>query len=298
MHWGVDLGGTKISAACMRDLRDPSSAWTSERPTPQSDGFEAIVVAIRDLVWTSAAEWGLDRPKVIGIGTPGPRDPRTGLMKNSNTTCLNGRDLLSSLEEALQARVFMANDANCFALSQARFGAGRGHRLVFGVILGTGVGGGIVIDGKAWSGGQGLGGEWGHNSFDPDGIECYCGRRGCLETLASGTALERLYHRITGERRSLKLIIDERSEATWIVQNHAVRWLGLALGHVVNLLDPDVIVLGGGASNMPILADRLAHEVSKHTFNPDGSLGTPILSAEHTDRAGVFGAAILPLEGC
>lgn len=295
MHWGIDLGGTKIGITAMDSPDQPNPERFMEMSTPRT-GYRALVDAISGLVVRAAQEWSLPRPEVIGIGTPGTTDPATGLMKNCNTTALNGRPLHADLERALEAKVFMANDANCFALSQARFGEAKGAKVVFGVIVGTGVGGGLVLNGEAWGGRHGLAGEWGHNCFDPSGHDCYCGRRGCLETLISGTALQRLYASRTGNSKTLPEIMEERSEHTWMIQNHLVQWLGLALGHVVNFLDPDVIVLGGGVSNLPVLYDRLPHEVSKHVFNPTRELRTPILPPSLADHAGVYGAALLPIE--
>jgi fructokinase len=231
---------------------------------------------------------------VVGIGTPGSLSRRTGTLKNSNTVCLNGQPLAADLEARLGLAVRLENDANCFALAEALLGAGRGHELVFGVILGTGVGGGIVVGGKLWGGPQDIAGEWGHHVLDPAGPACYCGQRGCVETMLSGPALEAEHVAAGGPPCGADAVAaravagDERAAAV------LERWLdrfGRALANVVNILDPSVVVLGGGLSNLAPLYARGREAVARHVFNDE--LTTPIVRNELGDSAGVIGAALL-----
>src|SRR5690242_14448924 len=247
---GVDLGGTKIEAAAL----DHAGAIVARQriATPAGD-YEATVESVGRLV--EALESQLGRGARVGVATPGARSLATGLMKNANSTCLIGRPLREDLERRLAREVRMANDANCFALSEAVDGAGRGARVVFGAILGTGVGGGIVIDGRALEGANAIAGEWGHNPL-PSPVEadlplpaCYCGRRGCIETYLSGPGLAADHVRATGDRLDAEAIAagaragDARCAQS--LERYAER-LARSLATVVNLLDPDVIVLGGG----------------------------------------------------
>jgi predicted NBD/HSP70 family sugar kinase len=241
------------------------------------------------------------KAQMVGIGTPGTIDPPTGLMKNSNTTVLNGKPLHTDLEEQLQLPVRMANDANCFAVAETQLGAGRSYRkgIVFGVIMGTGVGGGIVIRGEAWNGRQGIGGEWGHSFLDASGGPCYCGQVGCVETLISGTGLERYYQSQTGQNRKLADILqayhagdqDEHVQAT---VERLLHFFGKGLANVIDILDPTAIVLGGGLSKIDLLYGEGVARVQQHVFNP--RLDTPILRPQLGDSAGVFGAAMLTVQ--
>jgi predicted NBD/HSP70 family sugar kinase len=208
-------------------------------------------------------------------------------MRNANTTCLIGRPLHADLEARLEIPVRVANDANCFALAEALLGAAKGYRTVFGVIMGTGVGGGVVVDGKVLDGKSGITGEWGHNLLEPDGEPCYCGKQGCVETVLSGPALERWHLRQTGEAKKLKEIAAENGLAV----GHACAEFGRALSVVVNILDPDAIVLGGGVSNLERLYTDGEAALTANVFHDD-YLPT-ILRPHLGDSAGVFGAAML-----
>jgi fructokinase len=231
----------------------------------------------------------------VGIGTPGSVSRRTGMLKNSNTVCMNGQPLAADLEARLGLPVRMENDANCFALAEALLGAGRGHDMVFGVILGTGVGGGIVVGGRLWSGPQDIAGEWGHHVLDPAGPACYCGSRGCVETMLCGPALEAEHVAAGGPPCGADAVAaraaagDER--AVRVLDRYLDRF-GRALANVINILDPAVVVLGGGLSNLAVLhTARGRQAVARHVFNDE--LTTPIVQNELGDSAGVIGAALL-----
>jgi fructokinase len=289
-HVGIDLGGTKIEGVVL----DARGAPIVRRrvPTERDRGYDHVLDRVADVVATLRPH----APQVttIGVGTPGSLVVRDGTLKNSNTTCLNGRPVLDDLERRLRCRVRIENDANCFALAEARGGAGRGHRLVFGVILGTGVGAGIVIDGALWSGPQHIAGEWGHHVIDPAGPTCYCGQRGCAETFLSGPAIEAAYGRAGGPAVGAAEVV-ARAEAGEACAAAVIEgWLadfGRALANVVAILDPDVIVLGGGLSNVRALYDRGRAAVARVVFNDE--LRTPIVPNQLGDSAGVIGAALL-----
>lgn len=324
---GIDLGGTKTEGALM-DVHGNLLARI-RRDTPQHEGYRAILQNVDALVRDLDQRAGTVCS--VGIGTPGSLSARTGLLKNSNTVCLNGRPILKDLETLLGRPVRIANDANCFALSEAIDGAGRGHAVVFGVILGTGVGGGIVVHGQLLEGCQHIAGEWGHNPLDPQGPQCYCGRRGCVETLISGPGLERDYATwepaaaldndarapgaarrplgdagaaeanstaITARINNLTLdarAIAQRAESGDPLADAAMRRylerFGRAIAAVINILDPDAVILGGGLSNIERLYDQGRFEIAKHVFNDE--LRTLILRNFHGDSSGVRGAARL-----
>jgi fructokinase len=287
---GIDLGGTKIEGVVL----DETLAPTVRRrvPTERERGYEHILERVAALV----EELRPHAPdaSVIGIGTPGSLSMRDGRLKNSNTTCLNGRPLQTDLERRLGLPVRLENDANCFALAEALAGAGRGHALVFGVILGTGVGGGIVHQGNLWTGPQHIAGEWGHHGVDPDGPTCYCGRRGCVETLLSGPALEAAYRATGGPTASVAEIAGRATggdPTAGAALERYVESFGRALANVINILDPDVVVLGGGLSNLDVLYSSGRQAVARHVFNDE--FRTPIVRHQLGDSAGVIGAALL-----
>jgi len=265
---GVDLGGTKIEAAAL----DESGAIAVRRRVATPAGnYDETVRAVRELV--RGIEAGLGATAKVGVGTPGARSLADGRIKNANSTCLNGMALKEDLERALDREIRMANDANCFALSEAVDGAGAGARVVFGVILGTGVGGGIVVDRRVLTGVNAIAGEWGHNPLPlPEGSDmplrpCYCGRRGCVETYLSGAA----YAADGGDAY--------------------VRRLARSLAGVINVLDPDVIVLGGGVSNEDRLYTGLPELCKEFVFSDD--IRTRIVRPMYGDSSGVRGAAWL-----
>ena len=295
MRLGIDLGGTKIEIVALAD--DGSELLRRRVATPQGD-YPATLQAIAGLV--TDAEKELGRHGSVGIGIPGAESLVDGRIKNANSTCLIGQPLHADLQHLLQREIRLANDANCFALSEAIDGAGRGAACVFGVILGTGVGGGIVIDGRVLVGANAIAGEWGHNPLPADPADplppqrCYCGRDGCNETWLSGPGLAADHQRHTGIALTAADIAhqaaagDAACAAT--LDRHARR-LGRALASVINLLDPDVVVLGGGLSQMAQLYEKLPGYCRAHVFSDD--LRTRILPPAHGDSSGVRGAAWL-----
>ena len=292
--WGIDLGGTKIEGVVLPSRDSAEPLCRLRVPTGAEGGYAGVRDRICGLVEAMKAEAG-EAPRAIGIGTPGVLDPETGLIKNSNTTCLIGEPLRDDLERELGVDIAMANDANCFALAEAALGAGRGAETVFGVIMGTGVGGGVVVNGRVLYGCQGIAGEWGHNLLDPEGPDCYCGRRGCVETFLSGPHLERFYEQAAGRRRSLADIVDLHRAGS---DPHAaatverlLAYFGRALAVVVNLLDPHVVVLGGGVSNVDLLYSEGPGRLARWMFND--RCETRIARNQLGDSAGVFGAAML-----
>ncbi|MEW6753182.1 MAG: ROK family protein [Candidatus Latescibacterota bacterium] len=291
-YWGIDLGGTKIEGVVLASTTDPSPLCRIRIPTGAAGGYDHILSRVQGLVERMRAETGV-APERIGFGTPGVLDPQRSTLKNSSTTCYNGQPLKRDLERLLGIPAVLANDANCFALAEALLGAGAGAPTVFGVILGTGVGGGVVIDGRVLDGAQGIAGEWGHNVLDPGGPPCYCGRSGCVETFLCGPALERHYAAQSGVWRPLPQIAARRGEdpAAAATIGRLLGCFGRALAQVVNILDPHVVVLGGGVSNLDVLYEEGAREVERHVFND--RLETRIVRHGLGDSAGVFGAAML-----
>jgi fructokinase len=292
---GVDLGGTKIEVAVLGP--DHDIVYRKRVPTPP--GYTDKILAIRALVGDAETELGLTQA-LVGVGHPGSHNRRTGLIRNANSTSLNGQPLQADLQAALARPVRCANDANCFALSEARDGAGRGARTVFGVILGTGVGGGLVIEGRIHEGHDANGGEWGHMGLpwpeagEVPGPACKCGLCGCVEAWCSGPALAADHHRISGE--SLKaddIAVRARSgdpAAMASLDRHSGR-VARGLANVVNLIDPEVIVLGGGLSNLPGLAETLQARLGQWTFTDEPV--TRVVKNHHGDSSGVRGAAWL-----
>lgn len=292
---GIDLGGTKIEAAAL-DLH----GQVLERrrvPTPAGD-YAATLEALADLA--GSVERAVGGPCRIGIATPGTISPQTGLLRNSNSVCLNGRPFRQDIERLLRREVRIENDANCFALSEAVDGAGRGAGVVFGVILGTGVGGGLVIDGRVLQGANGIAGEWGHNPMpwpQPDewpGPGCYCGRSGCIETLLSGPGLVADLARAGGTLPSVEEIVAAASSADASCEAGLARYearLARALASVINILDPDVIVLGGGLSNVRRWYETVPRLWADWIFSD--VVRTRLAPNLHGDSSGVRGAAWL-----
>jgi fructokinase len=287
---GIDLGGTKIEGVVLAG--DGRELARERMPTERERGYDHIVARVAEL--TARLRAYAPDARRIGIGTPGSLSARDGTLKNSNTTCLNGRPLLADLRRRLGVEVVLENDANCFALAEVHAGAARDARLAFGVILGTGVGGGIVVDGHVWTGPQHIAGEWGHHRLSDDGPACYCGQRGCVETFLSGPALERAYVAAGGMACDASAIArraaDGESRAVAVLARYVDRF-GRALANVVNVLDPDVIVLGGGVSNLDVLYTSGIAAVRRYVFNDE--LGTRIVRNAIGDAAGVIGAALL-----
>lgn len=298
MLWGIDLGGTKIECAVIDNNARNVPVCRERIATEGEQGYAHIISQVQKLVNQVKSISGLT-PESIGIGTPGALEPSTQLMKNCNTTALIGKPFKADLEQALGIPVRIANDANCFALAEARMGAAHDivpqAEVVFGIIMGTGVGGGIVVNGKVVNGRHGLGGEWGHNFLDESGGKCYCGRVGCVETLISGPALERYYLKHSGNALHLKQIVerykDGTDEAAKLTMRHLLTYFGKAVGPIINIIDPEAIVIGGGVGNIDLLYTEGVEEVRKYVFN--ARLDTVFLKPALGDSAGVFGAAML-----
>lgn len=291
MRIGIDLGGTKIEGVVLDE--HGRELLRKRIDTLQSEGYQAILQKIHRLTMQLEADIG--QTCTVGIGTPGAISAVTSRMKNSNTVCLNGQPLFEDLQTLLDRPLRIANDANCFALSEALDGAGQGQDVVFGVIMGTGVGGGIVFNGRLHQGLQHIAGEWGHNTLENDGPACYCGQRGCIETLISGTGLAADYRRQGGADS-----VTAHAITTLAAQGDAVAELtmqrffdrfGRALAMVINILDPDAIILGGGLSHIERLYTEGRERVAHYVFNDE--FITPILKNRHGDSSGVRGAAQL-----
>lgn len=295
MRIGIDLGGTKIEGIALGP--DGTERARKRVPSPRND-YAATITAIRDLVALLEAEAGTQGS--VGIGMPGAISPATGLVKNANSTWLNGQPFHADIEAALARPVRLANDADCFALSEATDGAGAGAPSVFGVILGTGVGGGIVVNGRLLSGPNAIAGEWGHNSLPfvlPDempGPDCYCGKKGCIESWLSGPGFAADYMLDTREALSPEGIVAAAQAgnrpARFALRRYADR-LARALAHIINILDPHVIVLGGGMSNIDALYDEVPARWGAYIFSD--TVATRLARHQHGDSSGVRGAAWL-----
>ena len=286
---GIDLGGTKIEGIFLDDKFN-----VIERiriPTQQEKGYNSIIDSIVSLV--NSLKKNSDDLVSIGVSAPGAISKKTGLIKNSNTRCLIGMPLKEDLEKVLKQKIALDNDANCFTMAEATLGAAKEYNVVFGVIMGTGVGGGIVLNGNLHRGRTHIAGEWGHHTLRIDGNKCYCGKLGCVETYICGPALEKRWTTLTGKTEALPSIIQNidntKSGLQWkkeFLENFAI-----GLANVIDILDPDVIVLGGGVSNIPFLYDEGRDYVYDKVFSD--LVETPILKNQLGDSAGVFGASLL-----
>jgi fructokinase len=292
---GIDLGGTKIEFVALES--DGRELHRHRVATPRGD-YDGTVRAIREGV--EKIESGLQRSATVGVGIPGTISQLTHSVKNANSTWMNGRPFDRDLSEVLQREVRCANDANCLAVSEATDGAGAGKRVVFAVVLGTGCGGGLAIDGRVHNGRNGVAGEWGHTTLpwmradEFPGPECYCGYRGCIETWISGTGLEADYERATKTKVSGKEIIARCDSGEAAAQESLKRYedrLTRSLGQMINILDPDVIVLGGGVSQVPQLYKNVPQRLKEYVFGREAD--TPVVVAKHGDASGVRGAAWL-----
>jgi fructokinase len=295
MKLGIDLGGTKIEIIALD--ANGSELLRRRVATPQGD-YAATLQSIVGLVRTAEAD--LSQRGTVGIGTPGTLSKATGLLKNSNSVHLNGKPVLQDLEALLKREVKISNDANCFALSEATDGAASGASVVFGVILGTGVGAGIVVNGKVLAGPNGIAGEWGHNPLprpaadELPGPACYCGQKGCIETYLSGPGLAKLHQSETGAALSADVIAARAAEgdkACELSLKHYENRLARSLAHVINILDPDIIVLGGGMSNVERLYTSVPQLWSQWVFSD--RVDTHLLKNKFGDSSGVRGAAWL-----
>lgn len=304
-YWGIDLGGTKIEGVVLSAPSPDAVILRKRIDTEAEKGYDHILSRIELLVDLLRVETGY-QPDHIGFGTPGTNDPTTQTMKNCNTTVLNGKPMVQDLASRLAVPITVANDANCFALAEATLGVvpevAPDFRCVFGVIMGTGVGGGVVFKtgtkhkAMVLGGLHGIGGEWGHNILEENGYDCYCGKRGCNEQVLSGPALQRFYEEQSGEKRKLKDIIDRHRQGIDPIASQTVdrmlEYYGRSISTIINVLDPDAIVLGGGVGNVDELYTEGFERIKKYIFN-NGVVRTPILRPKLGDSAGVFGAAML-----
>jgi fructokinase len=285
---GIDLGGTKIESILLDQKLNVVER--TRIPTNQEKGYNSIIESIVKIVTDLKKK--TNEKTTIGLSTPGAISKKTGLIKNSNTQCLIGKSLANDLEQALKQNIRMENDANCFTLAESKLGAAKNYNMVFGVIMGTGIGGGIVLNGKLLKGRTNIAGEWGHHTLKIGGNKCYCGKNGCVETYISGPALEKRWKELTGKTESLSSIVQNLTSDTakqWKIE--FLENFGTSLANVIDILDPDVIVLGGGVSNISFLYDEGKNSVYEKVFSD--LIDTPILKNQLGDSAGVFGASLL-----
>jgi fructokinase len=300
---GIDLGGTKIEGIALIGSEEAARVRV---PTPRGD-YDATVGAVVSIV--HRLEDRIRRRGAVGVGIPGTVSPATGLVKNANSIWLIGRPLQSDLTRALSREVRVANDANCFAISEAADGSAAGAPVVFAAILGTGTGAGVAVGGRVLLGPNGLAGEWGHNALpwaadaERPGPACYCGKRGCIETFLSGPGLASDYERQTGRAMTAPAVVERAAAGEAAAEDAMCRYedrMARALGSIINVIDPDVIVLGGGMSNVERLYDRVPRLWGQWIFAAGGDAGvrTRFVRARHGDASGVRGAAWLwPLDG-
>ena len=287
---GIDLGGTKTEAV----LLDPGEGELLRRriPTPKKDGYQAVLVSIHGLILDTIRQVPAGADYSIGIGIPGSIDAETQLVLNANSNCLNGNPLQRDIETLLGRPVGIQNDANCFTLAECRKGAAQGYGLVFGVIMGTGCGGAICIDGEVREGSHRIAGEWGHFAVDPQGAPCYCGNRGCIETKISGSGVEAAFFATYGKRLAMQEIVQGYRDGDPDCSTSFVQFLddfGRCLGGLISILDPDAVVLGGGLSNIDELYGAGVERMRRYVFHKQ--IRTPVLKNALGDSAGVFGAA-------
>lgn len=288
---GIDLGGTKTEVVL---LNNENQVILRERTNTRKETYQSILKTIEELIHLAKQYIPEKQDYTIGIGIPGIIDSKTEKVINANTTILIGKPLKKDLEEMLNKKVYIENDANCFALAESIDGAGKGYNYVFGIIMGTGCGGGIVINQQIYKGKHGIAGEWGHFSIDPNGPECWCGNRGCIETLISGSGIENQYYRLTGNKLKVPEIITnakKNQEPEVTIYENFLDNFGRAVGGIISFFDPDVIVLGGGLSNIDDLYTIGVDSIKKYAFYHD--IQTPILKNQMGDSSGVFGAAWL-----
>lgn len=281
---GIDLGGSKTEAILLDE--NLNVIQRKRVPTPRNDYSQILdtITSLSSELLTNVKNYS------IGICSPGAISKKTGLIKNSNTQSLIGKSLKEDLEKKLNQKISMENDANCFAMAEATLGVAKAYDVVFGVIMGTGVGGGIIINGKIHQGRTNIAGEWGHHTLHQNGNNCYCGKKGCVETYISGPALEKRWKELTGKSQNMPEILQNiHNSKQW--KDEFLKNFGFGLANVIDILDPDVIVLGGGLSNIDFLYTEGKDSVYQKVFSD--LVDTPILQNKLGDSAGVFGAALL-----
>ncbi len=288
---GIDLGGTKIEGVILDEKH--KECFRERIPTEREQGYEHILENIAVLYKKMAASIS-NAEHTFGIGTPGTVSTKTDLLKNSNTVCMNQKPIVEDITKRINHPLGIQNDANCFAMAEAIDGVGVGYDLVFGIIIGTGCGGGIVYKGEVFTGRNSIAGEWGHMSIDPNGPDCYCGRKGCVENFISGGGLEKQYEKEYGKKESLKTIVQKYRNANQReidFMNAYFYNFGRSLSNLINCLDPDVVVLGGGLSNIDELYTKGIEEVYSKVMG--GNCDTPVVKNKLGDSAGVIGAALI-----
>jgi fructokinase len=295
--WGIDLGGTKIECVVI----DKTTLEIKDRqriPTLGHLGYDAVLQQVKKILDQVSESTGL-KPQKIGIGTPGSTNPYTQKLRNCNSVYLNGQTFQKDVQSLLGIPVHTSNDANCFAMSEYKLGVIRDEypdaKVVFGVIMGTGVGGGLVVNGEIVNGKNGIGGEWGHNHLDDSGGMCYCGRIGCVEKVIAGPSLETYYEKLSGNAKKLKDIVasyrDNSDEHAKKTMERLFNYFGKAISCIINVIDPDVIVIGGGVGNIDELYTEGVKAAEKYVFSD--YIETAFVKPKYGDSSGVLGAAFL-----
>lgn len=290
---GVDLGGTKTEI--ILTAKDPRQVIFKKRVSTETElGYAAIIQKLVHLIQEVQSQT-TNKNLSIGISLPGSVSPKTGLIRNANTQCLNQQPLQQDLEQSLHQKVYLSNDANCLTISETLYGAGQGHKMVFGVIMGTGVGGGICYNQKLLQGLHGNAGEWGHSVLDIHGKPCWCGQRGCIEKYISGPAIQEYYLKLTQQSLNVQeihtLYLQQQPAAVECIERF-LKYFGIAMANLWLTLEPDVIVLGGGLSNLDLLYKQGVDSVAKYLYAPD--VRPNIVKNHFGDSSGIYGAALLP----
>ncbi len=291
---GIDLGGTKTEVILLTDTNKEIFRKRVATKVNTKDNYKSVIQSIHNLVTLALSVVPPTDDYTIGVGIPGTMDKKIGIVQNANTTWLEGHYFKADLEKKIGRKIFMDNDANCFTLAESLAGAAKGKKIVFGIIMGTGCGGGLCIDGTLHSGNHGIAGEWGHFSIDPNGEKCFCGNVGCIDTKLTGTGLARSYKNTTGVALSAEKIVHKARGNDTVCRQIFDQFLddfGKSVGGLISILDPDAIVLGGGLSNIPELYSTGVEQVKKYAYHEN--VRTPILKNILGDSAGVFGAAWL-----
>lgn len=288
---GIDLGGTKTEGIVLD--KDLKVLFRKRIPTNSEKGYKHVINGITGL-YAELVEFTESKPHTFGIGTPGSISRKTGLMKNSNISFTNGMPFIQDLEKKLNRKIGWQNNSNCFVLAEANFGAGKGKKRVFGAIMGTGIGGGMIFDGKLINGHQSLAGEWGHSIISSYGPQCHCGKIGCIETFISGLGVENKYKELFGEQIPMTEIVKRYrlgDENARIIMSEFFLYFGKSVSNLISILDPEIIILGGGLSNIDELYTIGLNKVKDFVFNDEFT--TPIVRSKLGDYAGVLGAALI-----
>jgi len=289
---GIDLGGTKTESILFDDKDNIVHRERVPTPSQTSDDYNNIIDTVSGLIADTTNHIPKSTEYTIGIGIPGIIDRKTHLVQNANTTSMIDRPFQKDLENRIGREIGIDNDVNCFTLAESLKGAGKGHKVVFGIIIGTGCGGGICIDGRIHKGKHGIAGEWGHFSVDPNGPLCFCGNRGCIETQISGTGVSNAFYRKYKKKLTVEEIVEgyqNNDKPCMEIMNQFFEDFGRAVGGMISILDPDIVVLGGGLSNITALYDKGIKLSRQYAYHP--SIETPIVKNKLGDSAGVFGAA-------